>query len=151
MIEMEADFASVWSRVTGLNPAENELTMLQRWIRDETESARSYEALLRLRLPGPAAETLRALLREQRRLLLRLETLYYLRTGDTLLVSPTEAQKKQPLMKALRERYEAALNQADSYRRARAERRDAAELCAKLAEAKDAQADALRRLTARLL
>ena len=64
MIEMEADFASVWSRVTGLNPAENELTMLQRWIRDETESARSYEALLRLRLPGPAAETLRALLRE---------------------------------------------------------------------------------------
>ena len=42
---MEADFASVWSRVTGTDPAENELTMLQRWIRDETATVRSFEAL----------------------------------------------------------------------------------------------------------
>ena len=58
---MEADFASVWSRVTGTNPAEDELTMLRRWIRDETETMRSYEGLLRSRLPNTAAETLRCI------------------------------------------------------------------------------------------
>ncbi len=148
---MEADFASVWSRVTGLDPAEDELTMLRRWIRDETETMRSYEGLLRSRLPNMAAETLRSLLREQRGLLRRLQTLYYLRTGDALIVPQTETQKKQPLMKALRESYEAALTQAEGYRRATTVRRDTAELCIKLAEAKDAQADGLYRLTERLL
>ena len=148
---MEADFASVWSRVTGVNPAEEELTMLRRWIRDETETMRSYEGLLRSRLPNAAAETLRALLREQRGTLRHLQTLYYLRTGDAFHVPPQETQKKQPLMKALRECYEAALTQADGYRRAATVRRDTAELSAELAEAKDAQADALRRLTGRLL
>ena len=148
---MEADFASVWSRVTGLNPAEDELTMLRRWIRDETETMRSYEGLLRSRLPNAAAETLRPLLREQHGLLRHLQTLYYLRTGDAFVVPTQEMQKMQPLMKALRERYEAALTQADSYRRATTVRRDTAGLCAKLAEAKDAQAGALRRLTGRLL
>ena len=148
---MEADFASVWSRVTGTNPAEDELTMLRRWIRDETETMRSYESLLRSGLPNAAAETLRALLREQSGALRQLQTLYYLRTGDTFVVPPQETQKKQPLMKALRERYEAALTQAESYRRATTVRRDTARLSAKLAEAKDAQAGALRRFTGRLL
>ena len=148
---MEADFASVWSRVTGTDPAENELTMLQRWIRDETATVRSFEALLRRRLPSPAAETLRVLRRRQQKQLRLLQTLYYLRTGDTLMISLPEAPEKQPLMKALRESYEAALNRAESYRRATAARRDMAEACAKLAEEKNAQAAALRQLTERLL
>ncbi len=148
---MEAGFASVWNRVTGTNTAENELAKLQRWIRDEAEGARSYETLLHGRLPAPAAETLRGILRQQRRQLRQLQTLYYLRTGDTLAVSLPERREMQPWMKALRERYDAALTQAEGYRQAASERRDTAALCAMLAEEKEGQAIRLRQLAERLL
>ena len=151
MSKMEADFASVWNRVTGTNTAENELATLQRWIRDEAEGVRSYEALLHGKPPAPAVETLWAFLRQQRRQLRQLQTLYYLRTGDTFAVSLPERREMQPWMKALRERYEAALTQAEGYRQAASKRRDTAALCAMLAEEKDGQASRLRQLAERLL
>ncbi len=151
MSEMDADFASVWSRVTGGRPAEDELTKLRRWLRDEAEGIRSYETMLRYRLPPHARETLGTLLKTERRHLRQLRTLYYLRTGDSWLPPKPEEQEQPPLMKSLRERYAAVLAQEESYRQAASERRDTAALCESLAGEEAANAAQLRELTRRLL
>ena len=149
---MDSDFASVWSRVTGVRPAEDELTGLRRWLRDEAEGIRAYEALLRRKLPASAEQTLRALLQAERRHFRQLQTLYYLRTGDNHIPPSQSPTPPQPLMKALRERYAASLAQAESYRRgAASEKRDLAALCARLSEEEETQAALLRKLTGRLL
>ena len=149
---MDPDFASVWNRVTGMRPAEDEAARLRRRLLDETEGIRAYEALLRRRQSSSVEKTLRALLQAERRHFRQLQTIYYLRTGDNWVPPPQSAQPPQPLMKALRERYEAALDQAESYRRgASEEKRDLAALCAALAREEEAQASNLRKLTGRLL
>ena len=148
---MEADFASVWSRVTGERPTEDAKTKLRRWIQDESEAIYVYRCVLRGRVPSQARETLAVLLKEENRELHRLQTLYYLRTGDILVPTPPQERKKQPLLSALRERYAAVLMQAESYRQASALPHDLQALCGELASEKDGQALLLRQLTARLL
>ena len=148
---MEADFASVWSRVTGERPTEDAQTKLRRWIQDESEAIYVYRCMLRGRVPSQARETLAVLLKEENSELRRLQTLYYLRTGDILVPVPPQERKKQPLLSALRERYAAVLMQAESYRQASALPRDLQALCGVLASEKDGQALLLRQLTACLL
>ena len=148
---MEADFASVWSRVTGERPTEDAQTKLRRWIQDESEAIYVYRCMLRGRVPSQAHETLAVLLKEENRELRRLQTLYYLRTGDILVPLSPQERKKQPLLSALRERYAVVLMQAESYRQASALPHDLQALCGELASEKDGQALLLRQLTARLL
>lgn len=148
---MEGDFASVWSRVTGERPTEDAQTKLRRWIQDESEAIYVYRCMLRGRVPSQARETLAVLLKEENRELRRLQTLYYLRTGDILVPVPPQERKKQPLLSALRERYAVVLMQAESYRQASALPHDLQALCGELASEKDGQALLLRQLTARLL
>ncbi len=148
---MDSSFAAVWSRVTGVPPGEDELTVLRRWLRDEAEGIRAYEALLRSRLPAPAERTLRSLLQTERRHFRQLQVLYYLRTGDNWTPPPPAPQPRWPWMKALRERYAAAIAQEESYRRFTAsEKRDLAALSAELAKEEEAQAALLRKLTGSL-
>ena len=130
---MEADFASVWSRVTGERPTEDAQTKLRRWIQDESEAIYVYRCMLRGRVPS------------------QLQTLYYLHTGDILVPAPPQERKNQPLLSALRERYAAVLMQAESYRQVSALPHDLQALCGELASEKDGQALLLRQLTARLL
>lgn len=148
---MEADFASVWSRVTGERPTEDAQTKLRRWIQDESEAIYVYRCMLRGRVPSQARETLAVLLKEENRELRRLQTLYYLHTGDILVPAPPQERKNQPLLSALRERYAAVLMQAESYRQVSALPHDLQALCGELASEKDGQALLLRQLTARLL
>ena len=148
---MEADFASVWSRVTGERPTEDAQTKLRRWIQDESEAIYVYRCMLRGRVPSQARETLAVLLKEENRELRRLQTLYYLHTGDILVPAPPKERKKQSLLSALRERYAVVLMQAESYRQASALPHDLQALCGELASEKDGQALLLRQLTARLL
>ena len=148
---MEADFASVWSRVTGERPTEDAQTKLRRWIQDESEAIYVYRCMLRGRVPPQARETLAVLLKEDNSELRRLQTLYYLRPGDILVPLSPQERKKQPLLSALRERYAAVLMQAESYRQASAMPHDLQALCGELASEKDGQALLLRQLTARLL
>ena len=151
MIGMDSGFTAVWSRVTGVPPGEDELTALRRWLRDEAEGIRAYEALLRGRFPTAAERTLRALLQTERRHFCRLQVLYYLRTGDNWTPPPPGPQQGRSWMKALRERYAAAIAQEESYRRfAASEKRDLAALCAALAKEEEAQAALLRKLISRL-
>ena len=147
---MEADFASVWSRVTGERPTEDAQAKLRRWIQDESEAVWAYRCMLR-KVPSQARETIAVLLKEENRELRRLQTLYYLRTGDILDPAPPQERKKQPLLSALRERYAAVLMQAESYRQASALPHDLQALCGELASEKDGQALLLRQLTACLL
>ena len=107
--------------------------------------------MLRARVPSQARETIAVLLKEENRELRRLQTLYYLRTGDILVAVPPQERKKQPLLSALRERYAAVLMQAESYRQASALSHDLQALCGELASEKEGQALLLRQLTARLL
>ena len=151
MSSMGSDFASVWSRVTGMRPAEDELTKLRRWMGDETEELRAYEMILRSSLPNQVRETLSSILRDKRRHMKELQTLYYLRTGDVWNLPKPGDRRKQPLMKALRERYAAAISLAVSYRDCAAEQRDLASLCAALAQDEDTLAMKLRSLIKRLL
>ena len=148
---MEADFASVWSRVTGERPTEDAQAKLRRWIQDESEAVWAYRCMLRAKVPSQARETIAVLLKEENRELRRLQTLYYLRTGDILDPAPPQERKKQPLLSALRERYAAVLMQAESYRQASALPNDLQALCGELASEKDGQALLLRQLTACLL
>ena len=148
---MEADFASVWSRVTGERQTEDAQTKLRRWIQDESEAIYDYRCMLRGRVPSQARETLAVLLKEENSELRRLQTLYYLHTGDILVPALPKERKNQPLLSALRERYAAVLMQAESYRQASALPRDLQALCGELASEKDGQALLLRQLTARLL
>ena len=148
---MEADFASVWSRVTGERPTEDAQAKLRRWIQDESEAVWAYRRMLRGRVPSQARETLNTLLRDENRELRRLQTLYYLRTGDVLVPATPEERKKQPLLSALRERYAAVLMQAESYRHVSALPHDLQAICGELASEKDGQAIKLRQLTACLL
>ncbi len=148
---MEADFASVWSRVTGTRPSEDELTKLRRWIRDEWEGIAADEALLKQRIPAPVRMALRALLQQEKHQLRKLQALYYLRTGDVCVPPKTNRQTPVPLMKALRERYAAILTQADDYRQSPEGTRDLARLSAGLAAEKEAHALRLRQIVESLL
>ena len=148
---MESDFASVWSRVTGLRPTEDELTKLRRWMGDEAGELIAYEALLRGSLSAPVRDTLKVLLRSKQRHLKELRTLYYLRTGDVWSQRGRTMKTMPPLMKALRDRYAASLALAESYRRSTEDARDLRALCALLAEDEDLNALRLRRLTKSLL
>ena len=64
---MEADFASVWSRVTGERPTEDAQAKLRRWIQDESEAVWAYQCMLRARVPSQARETIAVLLKEENR------------------------------------------------------------------------------------
>ena len=148
---METDFAEVWGRVTGGRPAEDELTRLRRWIRDEWEGIAADEALLSQRVPPQVRKTLSVLLSQEKRRLRKLQAVYYLRTGDVCIPPKTARQAASPLMKTLRERYSALLTQADGYRNFPEEPRDLAGLCAELAAEKEAHAFRLRQLVESLL
>ena len=148
---MESDFASVWSRVTGLRPTEDELTKLRRGMGDEAGELFAYEALLRGALSAPVRDTLKVLLRSKQRHLKELRTLYYLRTGDVRSQRERAGQNRLPLMKALRDRYTASLALAESYRNSAEDARDLRSLCALLAEDEDQNALRLRRLIKSLL
>ena len=148
---MDADFSSVWSRVTGVRPPEDELTRLRRWMGDETRELHACEELLRGHLPAPVRDTLTAVLRVKRRDLKELQTMYYLRTGDSWPQPKPEKRKRETLMNALRERYAASMDMADGYRGCASERRDLSSLCAELAENEEANARKLRGLIKRLL
>ena len=148
---MESDFASVWSRVTGLRPTEDELTKLRRWMGDEAGELFAYEALLRGSLSASVRDTLKVLLRSKQRHLKELRTLYYLRTGDVRRLQGRTGQTKPPLMKALRDRYAASLALAEGYRSCNEDARDLRALCAILAEDEDLNALRLRRMIKSLL
>jgi rubrerythrin len=149
--DMESDFAAVWGRVTGEIPAENELSRLRRWIRDEAEECSAYEELLHASLPSAIRETLRGILREERRHLKQLQTLYYLRTGDSAVPAHAGNGKRMPFLQAMRERYAAELSQSESYGKAAAEKKDLAALCLQLSAEEEMHALQLRRIMERLL
>ena len=148
---MESGFASVWNRVTGACPAEDEQTKLRRWIRDEAESIRAYEALLRMGLPKQVDTMLRQILSEKRRRLKRLQTMFFLRTGDILVFRLPEEAKPQSFLQSLRKQYAEELAQAESFRQAATAGSDLGEVCALLAESNRAAAARLRSLAERLL
>ncbi len=148
---MESGFASVWNRVTGACPAEDEQTKLRRWIRDEAGSIRAYEALLRTGLPKPVNTMLRQILWEKRRRLKRLQTMHFLRTGDTLVFTLPEETKPPSFLRGLRNQYAEELAQAESFRQASSAGSDLGEVCQELAEENRAAAARLRSLAERLL
>ena len=148
---MESGFASVWSRVTGACPAEDEQTKLRRWILDEAQSIRAYEALLLTGLPKPVSTVLRQIRSEKRRRLKRLQTMYFLRTGDTFAISLPEGAKPLSFLKGLRNQYVEELAQAESFRHAASAGSDLSEVCLELAEENRNTAARLRSLAERLL
>ena len=148
---MESGFASVWNRVTGSCPAEDEQTKLRRWIRDEAENIRAYEALLRGTQPKPANTMLRQVLNEKRRRLKRLQTMFFLRTGDIYVFTLPEEAKPPSFLQGLRHQYAEELAQAESFRQASSAGSDLGEVCALLAEENRAAAARLRSLAERLL
>ena len=148
---MESGFTSVWNRVTGACPAEDEQTKLRRWIRDEAQSIRAYEALLRAALPKPANTMLRQVLSGKKRRLKRLQTMYFLRTGDTFAVSLPQEGKPLSFLHGLRDQYAVELTQAECYRQAASAGGDLSEVCALLAEENRNTAAGLRSLAERLL
>ncbi len=148
---MESGFASVWNRVTGSAPPEDAAIRLRRWIRDEAQGVRAYEALLRMVAVKTAHETIRQILSDERMHLKRLQTMYYLHTGDICLPEVSEEPKPNSLLQGLRSQYARELSQAESLGRAGSGGSDLEALFSELAEDKRKIAARLRGLVERLL
>ena len=148
---METDFASVWSRVTGIGSAEDELSRLRRWLDDEWAGIRADEALLGRRLPPSVRRILSQIFTQEKMQFRRLQTLYYLRTGDVYIPSTPTGDSGLSALNALRERYASILTQAESYRQCREGARDLTGLCEELTAEKQMQASRLRQLVGSLL
>ena len=148
---MESGFASVWNRVTGSTPPEDATIRLRRWIKDEAQGVRTYEALLRMSAVKPVHETIRQVLSDERMHLKRLQTMYYLHTGDICLPEVSEEPKPNSLLQGLRSQYARELSQAESLGRAGSGGSDLEALFAELGEDKRQIAARLRGLAERLL
>ncbi len=148
---METGFAAVWRRVNGADPAIDERAKLRRWILNEDLSIRQHESLLSLRMAAQVRGALQQMLLEKRRQLKKLQTMFCLRTGDTIVPKPDPVPPVTSLLKGLRDLYASALASAKNYENAVAEDKELAALCVSLAEAELDRASRLRELAERLL
>ncbi|MBR2716491.1 MAG: hypothetical protein IKD79_01980 [Oscillospiraceae bacterium] len=149
---MEADFASVWSRVTGAAPGQNEQTSLKRWIRSEEEAGALCLGLSGCRASSPLREAFQSFGRDARRHLRALRAMYYLRTGERCPAAVKPPTAGQPSLRDLRAYYLSALERAQDYRRsAETAQADLAALCRRLAKEEETHAETARLLAERLL
>ena len=148
---MEPSFSAVWSRVTGSPASEDEVLRLRRWCRDASEAAGAFSAMAR-RVGDPVVrDTLRSAARDEERQLHALSALYYLRSGERAAPAP-RTDSGRSLLEFLRDRYQQALERAESFDKGAAGARpDTAALCRELSEEERRRANQLRRLVERLL
>lgn len=148
---MEADFASVWSRVTGA-PTEPPEALLRRFLKETVETQYALKAAAQLTCDA----VIRARLTEQIsavcRRLKRLRAALYLLTGERDCPAMAERTCPCSLTEALRQLYQSAEKSAADYARAAngADRASLRSLYSELSEERRKEADCLLRLTERL-
>ena len=148
------NFADVWERVTGasagteLQRPPEEAERLAALIRDENRDMAFYGDWAERGSPRCRAQLLR-IQGDERRHLLKLQTEYFLLTGDSCPVSPAAARGSPTgLLSALRDAYDSELQGAAAYEAAAGQtpRDDLKELYRSHAEDERAHAAVLYRL-----
>ena len=147
---MEANFDSVWRRVTGTAGPEREQVRLKRWFDTETELGSICTQLARS-APEPEVRRLfRELLRSTEGRLRELNTMSFLRTGQKLSQVPAESAERLGRREALRECYCLVWELAQDYRQAAEDGKpDFRALCNRLADSGERLAERLWNLALR--
>lgn len=154
-------FEKVWPRVTGREtpappegtaPKEYAAEELAEMIGAETAAERRYLCMAQ-RAMGENADTLRRLAAGSRGLVKKLQTEFYLRTGDSRPVPRRAREKCRPLSETLRLAWLSAESAERAYRAAigRADDPGLRELFREAAELKQSQRALLRDLAGRLM
>jgi len=147
---MDADFDSVWSRVTGTAGPDREQVRLKRWADTETELRALCSGMLRC-APDPNVRKLfRELLSSTDSRLRELSAMSFLRTGQGFPQLHTGLPDRRERREILRECYGLAWELTQDYRRAAKDGRpDFRALCGRLADSAEHLADRLWSLALR--
>lgn len=153
---MEADFAAVWSRVTGApSPEKSEApdALLRRFLQQETGYALVLSAAAQMSCDPIVQRSLKEMHSETRRQMKRLRAALYLLSGVCDCPQPISFSGSTEPMTVLKQLYTNADAAASAYRNAAAEtNRPALEtLYASLAEAKAKHAACLLSITERFI
>lgn len=148
---MEADFASVWSRVTG-TPVEPPESLLRRFLKETAEAQRALNAAAALTCDALIRSKLNELQSAACRRRKRLRAALYLLTGERDCPAASECVCPCSLTAALRQLYQSAEKSAAAYAQAAksADRASLRSLYSELSEECRKEADCLLRLTERL-
>ena len=148
---MEADFASVWSRVTGA-PVEPPEALLRRFLKETAEAQRALSAAAALTCDAVIRSKLTELQSAACRRRKRLRAALYLLTGERDCPAASECACPCSLTAALRQLYQRAEQSAAAYAQAAksADRTSLQSLYADLSAELRQEADCLLRLTERL-
>jgi len=99
---MEADFNTVWQRVTGAETQKSEAELLEELILRKGKDIAVYQTL-RQRFPtGNSGIVFRQLEQEEREQRRKLQTYYYLMTGDSVTMRPEPPLETSSLLRTLR-------------------------------------------------
>lgn len=150
---MEAEFSSVWSRVTGTASQEAPEAQLRRFLLAEAEDVYTLRLLLCRTCDAVLCRKLTQVCTEKTRQLKRLRTALYLLAGECECPAVSRKDTPQDLLPAIKTLYERVNAMAADYRKAAAETdRSALEiLYASLSEAEARHAGCLSECAERLI
>ena len=150
---MEADFDSVWSRVSGNASREAPEAQLRRFLLSETEDVCMLKKMLRQTCDAFLCRKLTQVCTEKSRQIKRLRAACYLMTGECEYPASAQKEFSQELLQRLRSLYERVCSEAADYRKAASEtdRTGLEVIYASMAEAESRHAECLADCVERML